>query len=61
MYICPVCYEEFKTEALIQRHFLSCWRSRHLGHKSKAAPRRIVETKEVNDNILDFFKELNHG
>lgn len=62
MYICPTCNKEFNTESAIQKHFLSCWKEQHPYHKSKSAPHsEDVVTREVNDDVINFFKELNNG
>lgn len=62
MYICPTCAKEFATEELIQRHFLQCWKDSHPYHKSKDAPRsEDIVTKEVSNDIADFFERLNNG
>ena len=59
MYICPVCEKEFNTESMIQRHFLSCWKEQHPYHKSKSAPHSVdIETREVNNDVLNFFNSL---
>ena len=62
MYICPECAKEFDTEEKIQKHFLMCWKENHSPHKGKSAPRgQDIETREVSDEIANFFKELNNG
>ena len=56
MYICPECKGKNKTEELIQKHFLSCWKERHPNVKSKPAPRsEDITTREVSNEVLDFF------
>ena len=43
----------------IQKHFLKCWKEQHPYHKSKSAPHSANrETKEVSNDILDFFNSL---
>ena len=60
MFVCPTCNEEFKTEQAIQKHFLLCWKSKHPYHKSKPAPHsEDVVTREVSNDIADFFEGLN--
>ncbi len=62
MFICPVCYKKFQTEELVKNHFMQCWKEQHPYHKSKDAPRsKNIETKEVNDDIMNFFEGLNNG
>lgn len=62
MFICPTCNKEFNTELAIQKHFLSCWKEKHPYHKSKSAPRsKDIITKEVNDDIMNFFERLNNA
>ena len=59
MYICPTCNRGFKNEENIQKHFLSCWKEQHPGHKSKPAPRsEDIETKQIDNGVLDFFNEM---
>ena len=59
MYICPTCKKGFRTEEAIKVHFLSCWKEQHPYHQSKSAPHsEDIETKEVNDDIMNFFKGL---
>lgn len=59
MFICLDCGKEFNTEQAIQKHFLTCWKENHSYHKSKDAPRSAnVVTREVNDNVLNFFNSL---
>jgi len=62
MFICPTCNKEFYTEQAIQKHFLSCWKEKHPYHKSKSAPHsEDIETREINEDIMNFFKGLNDG
>mgnify|MGYP001024681954 CR=1 FL=1 len=59
MYICPTCNRGFKNKENIQKHFLSCWKEQHPGHKSKPAPRsEDIETKQIDNGVLDFFNEM---
>ena len=59
MYICPTCNRGFKNEENIQKHFLSCWKEQHPGHKSKPAPQsEDIETKQIDNGVLDFFNRL---
>ena len=62
IFICPTCAKEFETEEKIQKHFLQCWKDNHPYHKSKDAPRsEDIETRETNDDIINFFERLNNG
>lgn len=57
MYICLTCKKEFNTEDEIRSHLSSCWREKHPYHKSKTAPKgKDIITREVNDDIANFFK-----
>lgn len=59
MYICPECGKEYQTETQIQKHFLACWKDRNPHHISKEAPHSgTIETKEVNNEVLEFFSSL---
>ena len=59
IYICPTCGKEFDVEEKITSHFLKCWKEQHPYHKSKSAPHSANrETKEVSNDILDFFNSL---
>lgn len=56
VYICPTCSKEFETEDLVKTHFLKCWKEVHPYHQSTPAPRgQNIITKEVNDDISNFF------
>ena len=56
MYICPTCYKEFKKEEILVKHFLKCWKEKNPYHKSKSAPHsEDVNTREVNEDIMNFF------
>ena len=62
MFVCPTCFKEFETKEKITAHFLSCWKEQHPYHKSKSAPRSAdIVTREVNDNVLNFFERLNNN
>ncbi len=59
MYICPTCHKEFIEEEKLTKHFLFCWKEQHPYHKSKSAPRSAdLETREVSDDIANFFSSL---
>ena len=59
MYICPTCSKSFETDDVLTKHFLKCWKEQHPYHKSKPAPRsEDINTREVNDEVLDFFKSF---
>ena len=59
MYICPTCNKEFNTEGSVQKHFLACWKEVHPFHQSKSAPHsEDIETREDNEDILNFFNSL---
>lgn len=62
MFICPTCGKGFTTEKGIQKHFLSCWKQHNPVHKSKSAPHsKDIVTREVNEDVMNFFKELNNA
>ena len=57
MYVCPVCGKQFEKDDALVSHYGKCWRERNPNHKSKPAPRsEDINTREVNDEILNFFK-----
>ena len=57
MYICPVCGKQFEKDDMLVSHYGKCWREKNPNHKSKPAPRsEDVNTREVSDEILNFFK-----
>ena len=59
MFICPVCYKKFDTEPKIQSHFLRCWKEEHPYHKgSSLEPSASIETREINDDIMNFFNSF---
>lgn len=59
MFVCPTCSQEFKTEDLIVKHYLKCWKELHPYHKSKEAPRSEDKViRVVNNDIMEFFKSL---
>ena len=59
MYICPMCNQEFNKEENMRSHLLQCWKEQHPYYQSKTAPHsEDIETKEVNDDIMNFFKGL---
>lgn len=61
MYICPICKCEFEDEkeSRMSRHFLKCWKENNPNHKSKEMkPSETIETRKVNDNIMNFFNNL---
>lgn len=59
MYICPTCGRTFGKEEGIQKHFLSCWREQHPGHKSKAAPRgEDIIISDTPNSVFDFFNSF---
>lgn len=64
MYICPVCKCEFEDEkeSRMARHFLKCWRENNPNHKSNTIePSETIETREVNNDVMNFFKDLQEG
>lgn len=62
MYICPTCGREFPTEEKIKKHSLSCWRKANPHYKTKHAPQgETIVTKDVNNDILDFFNSFKKG
>ena len=59
MYICPTCEAQFKTEDILVKHFLSCWKEKNPCHQSKSAPRSEgINTRTDNDDILNFFNSF---
>ena len=62
MYICPICEKEFNTEDAVSKHYLKCWKEEHPYHKSKPAPQsENIETREINDDISNFFSSFQKG
>lgn len=64
MYICPVCKCEFEDEkeSRMARHFLKCWKENNPNHKSNTIePSETIETREVNNEVMNFFKDLQEG
>lgn len=64
MYICPVCKCEFEDEkeSRMARHFLRCWKENNPNHKSNTIePSETIETREVNNDVMNFFKDLQEG
>lgn len=64
MYICPVCKCEFEDEkeSRMARHFLKCWKENNPNHKSNTIePSETIETREVNNDVMNFFKDLQEG
>ena len=56
MFICPTCGKQFEVEDVFTKHFLKCWKEQHPYHQSKPAPRsEDINTREVSNEILDFF------
>lgn len=61
MYICSTCGKKFSEENILVKHFSKCWKEKNPYHQPKEAPRGIdIETREVNDDIAKFFKELSN-
>ena len=59
MFICPTCNKKFDTKELIKFHLLRCWKEQHPFHQSKSAPHsEDIITREVNDDILNFFNSF---
>lgn len=64
MYICPICKCEFENEkeSRMARHFLKCWKENNPNHKSNTIePSETIETREVNNDVMNFFKDLQEG
>lgn len=62
MFVCPTCNKEFEKKEQIRKHFLQCRCEQHPYHKSKDAPRsKDIVTREVSNDIADFFERLNNG
>ena len=62
MYICPTCNRQFKNAETIAKHSLGCWREHNPNYRSKEAPHseNIIQ-REIDDNVLAFFKGVNNG
>ena len=59
MYICPTCCKEFEKEEVLVKHFLKCWKDKNPNHHSKSAPRsEDINTREVNEDVMNFFISL---
>ena len=59
MYICPTCEKQFRTEEILTKHLLKCWKDKNPNHRSKAAPRsEDINTKEITSEISDFFNSF---
>ncbi len=59
MFICPTCGKQFDKEDALVKHMSKCWREKNPNHKSKPAPRsEDVNTREDNQDILDFFNSF---
>ena len=59
MYICPTCNRGFKSEEIIAKHFLQCWKARNPKHESKPAPLKIMTEREISEDITNFFASFN--
>ena len=56
MYICPTCGKQSKTEEILVKHMLKCWREKNPHVQSKSAPRsEDINTREMNKEVEDFF------
>ena len=59
MYICPVCGKQFNEEEILVKHMSKCWREKNPHLRSKPAPRsEDINTREISDDILDFFNSF---
>lgn len=59
MYICPICNKECKTEEIMAKHLLVCWKETNPNHKSKPAPRsEDIVTRSGADEATLFFQKL---
>lgn len=59
MYICPICKKEFNLEDTVSKHLLKCWKEEHPYHQVKPAPRsNDINTREMNDDVLNFFNSF---
>jgi len=62
VYICPICNRTFDIEDQIAKHSLRCWREHNPYHKSKPAPHTTdLNERKVNNEVLDFFANLQKG
>ena len=59
MYICPTCGKQFNEEEILVKHMSKCWREKNPHLRSKPAPRsEDINTREINDDILNFFNSF---
>jgi hypothetical protein len=59
MYICPTCSKEFEKEETLVKHFLKCWKEKNPTRQAKSAPRsEDVNTREINDDVANFFNSF---
>ena len=59
MYICPTCNKEIDKEEIVVQHYLKCWKEKIPHHQVKSAPRSAdINTREVNDDVINFFNSL---
>lgn len=62
MYICPTCNKEIEKEDDAVRHFLRCWKEKNPHIKSKPAPcSEDINTREVSDDVMNFFNSFGKG
>lgn len=62
MYICPTCNKEIEKEDDAVKHFLRCWKEKNPHIKSKPAPcSEDINTKEVSDDVMNFFNSFGKG
>ena len=51
--------KEFEKEEVLVKHFLKCWKEKNPNYHSKSAPRsEDINTREINDDIMNFFASL---
>lgn len=58
MYVCPICKKTYKSDELVAKCFLTCWKQQNPTVKSANAPRSedIVE-RQCSSDIEEFFRK----
>lgn len=59
MYTCLTCNKQFEKEEILVKHFSRCWKEKNPNVRSKPAPRsEDINTKEINNELIDFFNSF---